>query len=129
MGPDVRNEESQGAVVHRPSKTLIIAAAVAGAVAVSGGIAAATGGDDNPPITGSELDRASAAAVEYTGGGRVTGTEAGDDEARNAGGWYEVEVTLDDGAQIDVRLDRQFNVVGSKADHETEDDGQDDSGT
>jgi hypothetical protein len=27
-------------------------------------------------------------------------------------------VTLDDGSQVDVQLDKSFNVVGSSADHE-----------
>jgi hypothetical protein len=34
---------------------------------------------------------------------------------------YEVEVTLDDGSQVDVQLDTAFQVVGSAAD--VEDDG------
>jgi hypothetical protein len=63
------------------------------------------------PITGSALDTASAAALEYTGGGRVTGTEVGDEE-----GYYEIEVTLDDGRQVDVHLDENFNVLSQVAD-------------
>jgi uncharacterized membrane protein YkoI len=43
----------------------------------------------------------------------VTETEVDDEES-----YYEVEVTLDDGSQVDVQLDRSFNVVGSSADHE-----------
>jgi uncharacterized membrane protein YkoI len=60
---------------------------------------------------GSALDQAGAAALAHTGGGEVTDTEAGDEES-----YYEVEVTLDDGSQTDVQLDRDFNVVGSEAD-------------
>ena len=78
-------------------------------------IAAASGhGDDGEgrPITGQELDRASATALKETGGGRVTGSEVGDEE-----GYYEVEVTLDDGSQVDVHLDRSFNVIDSSGDH------------
>lgn len=63
------------------------------------------------PITGTDLDQASAVALQFTGGGRVTETEIGDEESL-----YEVEITLDDGRQIDVQLDEQFNVVGSEAD-------------
>ena len=62
-------------------------------------------------IGGSALDQASAAALEHTGGGEVTETEIGDEES-----YYEVEVTLDDGSQVDVQLDRDFAVVGSEAD-------------
>ena len=47
-------------------------------------------------------------------------TEVGDEES-----YYEVEVTLDDGTQVDVQLDRDFQVVGSSADLE-EADGADD---
>jgi uncharacterized membrane protein YkoI len=77
----------------------------------------AGGGDDaEAPIRGSELDKASAAALEHTGGGRVTDTEVGDEESL-----YEVEVTRDDGSQVDVQLDRRFTVVGGEADDENED--------
>ena len=60
------------------------------------------------PITGPDLKRASAAALAYVGEGRVTETEIEDEES-----YYEVEVTLDDGRQIDVQLDEAFNVVGT----------------
>jgi uncharacterized membrane protein YkoI len=60
------------------------------------------------PIVGTDLDRASAVALEFTGSGSVTATEVGDEES-----YYEVEVTMDDGRQIDVQLDENFNVVGT----------------
>ena len=60
------------------------------------------------PITGPDLERASAAALEFTGEGRVTATEIGDEES-----YYEVEVRLDDGREVDVQLDEAFNVVGT----------------
>ena len=63
------------------------------------------------PIGGTALDQASAAALQHTGQGQVTETEVGDEES-----YYEVQVTLDDGSQVDVQLDRGFNVVGSEAD-------------
>jgi uncharacterized membrane protein YkoI len=90
------------------------------AVAILGGAtwAVAGGSDDDAtdtPITGDALDKASAAALEHTGEGRVTETEVGDEES-----YYEVEVTLDDGSQVDVQLDEQFNVVGDEADDESE---------
>ena len=97
-------------------KFAVAAALVVGAGAASGGAAIAAGGDDDAtetPITGSALDNATAAALEHTGGGRVTGTEVGDEES-----YYEVEVTLDGGRQVDVQLDRSFNVVSSEGDHE-----------
>lgn len=93
---------------------------VAGVVAVIGaggaGIAAATGDSDSAegpdvPISGAALQRASEAALAETGGGRVTGSEVGDEES-----WYEVEVTLDDGDQVDVQLDEAFTVVSRETD-------------
>ena len=51
----------------------------------------------------------------------MTETEVGDEES-----YYEVEVTLDDGTQVDVQLDRDFNVVGSEADGANEDEGAED---
>ena len=105
-------------------RTALVTAAVVAALAVlSGGIAlAATRGDDSErPITGSALDSATAAALEHTGGGRVTETEVGDEE-----GFYEVEVTLDDGTEVDVHLDRGFDVVDSSADRPGQDEGEND---
>jgi uncharacterized membrane protein YkoI len=107
-------------------KLALIAGTVTGVLAAGGvAIAGATGGDDDATdraITGSALDHASAVALDHTGGGRVTGTEVRDEE-----GYYEVEVTRDDGSQVDVHLDRQFKVLGSAGDQDGSggDDGQD----
>jgi hypothetical protein len=65
------------------------------------------------PIRGDALEQASAAALEYVGEGRVTDTEVGDEE-----GYYEIEVTLDDGSQVDVHLDENFNVLSQVSDEE-----------
>ncbi|MBA3798785.1 MAG: PepSY domain-containing protein [Geodermatophilaceae bacterium] len=95
---------------------------MAGLAATGAGIAVANGADDDDAsdtaITGTALEQASAAALEFTGGGRVTGTEVGDVES-----YYEVEVTRDDGTQVGVQLDEDFAVVGS----EDEDGGEGDS--
>lgn len=92
-----------------------IAGAVLAAALVGGGTGiavATTGGDDNEtPISGPALEKASAAALAYTGEGKVTDSEVGDEE-----GYYEVEVTLDNGKQADVHLDKDFKVLGSKVD-------------
>lgn len=92
----------------------VVALAAAGTgVAVAGGIA-----DDNEaPITGEALTRASEVALDHTGGGRVSETEVGDEDS-----YYEVEVTLEDGRQVDVQLDEQFNVVDTMPDDESPDD-------
>ncbi len=101
------------------SRLAIAAAVVVVATLAGGGIAVAAGGDDDAgdmPITGEAYDQASAAALDHLGEGSVTETEVGDEES-----YYEVEVTLDNGHQVDVQLDRDFNVVG------TEDDGAGDN--
>jgi uncharacterized membrane protein YkoI len=108
------------------TKMWIAGGAAALLVAGTGaGVAAASGqGDDNEsPITGNDLDEASAAALQETGGGRVTETEVGDEDS-----YYEVEVTLDDGRQVDVQLDRSFHVVGSSADDDGAGDDNDANG-
>jgi len=101
--------------MQRRTKTIIAAAALGTVVVAGAGITAAdSGGDDTEaPIAGSDLERASAAALAHTGGGRVTGTEIGDEES-----YYEVEVTLNGGGQVDVQLDEQFNIVSDSADDE-----------
>jgi uncharacterized membrane protein YkoI len=107
--------------MKRNLKIGIGAAAVVVAAAAGTGIAVAAGvGDDDAterPITGDALDKATAAALAHTGGGEVTGTEVGDEESK-----YEVEVTLDDGSQVDVQLDADFQVVGSEGDDDSGED-------
>jgi hypothetical protein len=101
-------------------RTKWIAGGALAVVLVGGGagVAIATGaGDTDRPLTGSTLDRARAAALEFTGGGAVTETEAGDDGAA-----YGVEVRLDDGRVVEVNLDASFQVIGQEAD----DDGSED---
>ncbi len=101
--------------MRKRTKVVIAGTAVAAAALGGTGAAMASGaGDDDAtdtPISGSELDKASAAALEHTGEGRVSETEKGDEESL-----YEVEVTLDDGSQVDVQLDADFNVVGDEKD-------------
>ncbi|WP_219944899.1 hypothetical protein [Iamia sp. SCSIO 61187] len=98
--------------MERKTKWMTAAAAIVilGA-GVGAGIAGAGGGDDSEaPITGSDLERATTAALDHTGEGRVTDTKVGDEES-----FYEVEVTLDDGSEVDVQLDADFRVVGEEA--------------
>jgi uncharacterized membrane protein YkoI len=98
--------------MQRRNKILLATAGLGTLVATGTGVAVASGADGtDTPITGASLDTASAAALAETGAGRVTGTEINDEES-----YYEVEVTLDDGSQIDVQLDESFTVVGSKHD-------------
>jgi hypothetical protein len=101
-------------------RTKLIVGGVGAAAVIGGGTAiavASVGGDDDEPLTGTTLEQAVAAALEETGGGTVTETEIGDDGAA-----YSVEVRLEDGSQVEVNLDEDFNVIGQAAD----DDGADD---
>jgi uncharacterized membrane protein YkoI len=94
------------------NRIIVVVVLVLAVAAVAAGIAIGAGrGDDETPITGTALERASDAALAHTGGGRVTETEAGDED-----GAYEVEVTLPDGGQVDVHLDASFNVLGDESD-------------
>ncbi len=108
----------------------LIAGTVAAAVLVLGvgtAVAAQSGHEDEAPgrdddaterpISGSSLEQASKAALDHVGGGKVTGTEVGDEE-----GYFEVEVTRQDGSQVDVHLDRGFDVLGTEGDGATGDD-------
>ncbi len=100
-----------------------IAAGAAVLALGAGGAAIATAGssgDSEEPISGSALAEAEAAALEHTGEGTVTDTEVGDEES-----YYEVEVTLDDGSQVDVQLNEGFEVVGDEAETEGEEDEAD----
>ena len=100
------------------TKVLLVGGLVAVGVAAGTGAAIAAGGDDSEtPITGDALVKASAVALEHTGGGTVTETEVGDEES-----FYAVEVRIDDGRQIDVQLDENFNVVGDEVDTEEDKD-------
>jgi hypothetical protein len=118
--------------VNRRWKIVIGTAAAAAVVGLTaGGVAAAADGStsdgDDVALTGTELTRASEAALEETGGGQVV-----DSEAEENG--YEVEVDLEDGRQIEVQLDADFAVVdaadnekdGTDADDADEDDEADD---
>lgn len=109
-------------------KRIILALAGAGLLTAGsvGGAAALSGGDDDGsdrPIPAGALEQAERAALAETGGGRVTETEVDDEESK-----YEVEVTLDDGSQVDVQLDESFQVVGTENDGAGESDDSGDGG-
>ena len=90
------------------------------------GVAYANGSGGAPlgQATGSDIEKAKSVALDHVNG-RVTGTEVGDEE-----GAYEVEVIREDSSQVDVHLDRDFNVLSTPADHESPDgkDAPNDSG-
>jgi hypothetical protein len=95
----------------RKRMLMLATGAVVVAVLVGGGIAWATGAGDEHPLKGSELERATAAALRHAGGGTVTEAETGD-----GGAAYDVEVRLSDGRQIEVNLDASFHVIAQERD-------------
>jgi uncharacterized membrane protein YkoI len=100
------------------ARTWLVAAAVAMLLLIGAGVAYATGtGDDSSEqqATGPGIEKAKSIALDHVNG-RVTGTEVGDEE-----GYYEVEVTKDDGSQVDVHLDRDFNIISTPSDNESHD--------
>lgn len=109
------------------AKKVLLAVALAMVVLAGAGVAYATGsGDDSEQqATGAGIEKAKSIALDHTNGGRVSGTEIGDEE-----GYYEVELIRTDGSQVDVHLDRDFNVLSTPADHEGSDskDSSSDSG-
>ena len=92
--------------MRKRTKVMIVGASVLALGAGGASYAVATSEDNSQTISGPALDRASAAALAHTGGGKVTGTEVGDEES-----YYEVEVTFADGHQVDVQLDENFALV------------------
>ena len=103
-------------------KRVVIPTLAAVAVLGAGGLVWSSAASDD--LTGDERDRASAAALEAVGEGKVTGTETDDEE-----GAYEIEVTRPDGSQVDVHLDKDFQVLSQDVDDEDgDDDGRDDDG-
>jgi uncharacterized membrane protein YkoI len=111
------------------AKKLLVAVAAALMLLVGAGIAyanssgASSSGDDGSGTpTGPGMDKAKSVALEQVDG-RVTATEFQDEE-----GYYEVEVTKPDGSQVDVHLDKNYNVLGTPADHEGQDAANDGGG-
>ena len=103
----------------RNLKAGLVAAAAALLLLVGAGVAYAsgTGDDSSSQATGPGIEKAKSAALSETNGGRVTGTEVEDEE-----GYYEIEVTKDDGSEVDVHLDKDFKVLSTPVDDEGSDD-------
>ena len=101
--------------MKRTTRIAIAAVAAVTGLATAGvaAVSASTSDDTeiDTPITGTDLQKATDAALASTGQGRVTGTEVGDEES-----YYEIEVTVDNGTEVDVQLDKDFKVVSSEAD-------------
>lgn len=108
-----------------PKRIAVVFASVAVLAAVGvGGASAIAGGEDDRerPIPAADLEEAERVALQETGGGTVTETEIDDEESK-----YEVEVTLEDGTQVDVQLDEAFKVVGTESDGNEDESDSDES--
>lgn len=107
-------------------KTMIIAGSAAAVALVLGGtgiaFAATDGFGRSDALTGSDLDRASSAAIAEIGGGTVTAAERDDDGLK----LYELDLVGSDGTEYEVRLDADFAVVSVDRD-DSDRSGRDDS--
>lgn len=110
--------------MDKRTKLIAVGIAVVAVIGVAAGFTVAAGGDDQR-LTGTAYDRATAAALDHLGEGTVVETETGD-----GGAAYEVEIRLDDGSQVEVQLDDNFDVIGAEADDDgagdVDEDGDDD---
>jgi len=102
--------------MQKRTKLWIAAGAAVAVLAIGTGVGIAASGDNDPPLTGSELERATAAALEHVGSGTVIETEVGD-----GGAAYGVEVQLENGSVVEVNLNADFKVIGSEADDDASD--------
>jgi hypothetical protein len=116
-----RNEE-----VRMKKRLIVIVAGIAAAAALVLGGAAIAGsqgvgpfGDDEGSLTGPAADRATAAALRITGGGKANAVERDSEQ----GATYEVEVTKPNGKTVDVRLGASYNLVSVEGDSEENESG------
>ncbi|WP_291045483.1 PepSY domain-containing protein [Herbiconiux sp.] len=109
-------------------KTIVIVGAAAAVLVVGLGgtgiaYAVTDGFEQSDALTGSDLDRASSAALDEIGGGTVTSAERDDS-------FYELDLLGSDGVGYDVVLDEGFGVVSVERDgarDASDDSGSDDS--
>jgi hypothetical protein len=95
---------------------VVLAALALGGAAIAGS-SGVFDDDGDAQLTGPSADRAKAAALKITGGGKANAVER---DSEN-GATYEVEVTRPDGKTVDVRLDASFNRVAVEGDSEEDD--------
>jgi uncharacterized membrane protein YkoI len=88
-------------------KTMLMTGVAAAAVVLGGAtvaVAANSLASDDQPLSGTELQQASDAALAKAGGGTVLKAETDD-------GAYEVDVQRPDGTRVEVEVDRSFQVA------------------
>jgi uncharacterized membrane protein YkoI len=98
------------------NRKLIIGTSVLALAAGGAGAAQAVGGGDDASeaASGPQADKAKAAALDITGGGKANAVER---DSENGATW-EVEVTKTDGKTVDVRLDENYGKVVVESDGE-----------
>lgn len=115
----------------------ITSAAAAGVLAIGATATAfavsANDSDDEVTLSTTEIDAAAEAALAEVGAGTVTDIDLDDDASHT----YEVDVLLDAGGSVEVKLDRDLKVLGVEdrgddrrddSDDRRGDDGRDDDG-
>ncbi|MCU1555182.1 MAG: hypothetical protein JWM13_2668 [Arthrobacter sp.] len=96
-----------GEEIFMRRKTMLITGVAAAAVVLGGAtvaVAASTLASDDQPLSGTELQQASDAALAKAGGGTVLKAETDD-------GAYEVDVQRPDGTRVEVEVDRSFQMA------------------
>ena len=114
----------------RTKRVWIPTVAVVAALGVGGTAWAASASADN--LGGSDRERAVAAAKKAVGPGEVTSAETSDRDrddrdADDRNEAYEVEIRQADGSEIDVKLDKNFAVIGQDRDDDSRDGKDDDA--
>jgi uncharacterized membrane protein YkoI len=103
----------------------ITSAAAAGVLAIGATATAfavsANDGDDDVTLSTTEIDAAAEAALAEVGAGTVTDIDLDDDATHT----YEVDVLLDAGGSVEVKLDRDLKVLSVE---DRNDDSRDDRG-
>ena len=96
---------------RRTARAVIFGTAVAACTLIGGGaaVAASTDNNEDSPLTGSVLEKATKAALDRVGEGTVSDSEVSEEE-----GAYEVEVLLENGTEVEVQLDKDFKVVAEE---------------
>ncbi|MBA2630606.1 MAG: PepSY domain-containing protein [Thermoleophilaceae bacterium] len=115
--------------MKRNRRIVATAAGITALAAGGAGIAYGVAGESDERPTGPGAERAKRAALEAVGGGSVSEIERQDGDGAGA---FEVEVRRADGSQVEVHVDRNYNVVGQSGDDdgpgETEGSGEDEGG-
>lgn len=99
-------------------RTKLLAGGAAALALAAGGTSFALAGggesDAGENVKGADANRATAAALDITGGGQANSVEL---DGENGATW-EVEVTKPDGQTVDVRLDDNYKLVVVEGDSE-----------